>query len=96
MAYLTATKRTAALTDLQLDAWYATLASFPAEILNAAVLEMALTESKFPELGDLYQICRARAIKAGVMDDPYCPTGVTKLTNAEIRAIAQRFQLKVL
>jgi hypothetical protein len=98
MAYLTATKRTASLTGLQLDAWFATLGVFPAEVVNTAVLEMALTDTRFPELGDLYQICRTKAIKAGLLPDPYIPTGdgKPKLTLAEIRTIGERFQLRVL
>lgn len=99
MAYLTATKRTAALTALQLDAWYATLGVFPVEVVNTAVLEMALTDVRFPELGDLYQLCRGKAIRAGLLTETYNPNGQPKkaeITSDEIRAIASRFDLKVL
>lgn len=98
MAHLTAMKRTAELTPLQLDVWHGTLGVFPEEIINAAVLEIALTDVRFPELGDLYQACRVRAIKVGLIKEPYTPNGNPKkdeITAAEIRAIAARLDLKV-
>lgn len=97
MAYLTAMKRTADLTAIQVKAWFATLSGFRPEIINSAVLEMALTDVRFPELGDLYQLCRRKAIKAGDLDEPYNPSGQAKkdeITTTEIREIGARLGLK--
>jgi hypothetical protein len=99
MAHLTAMKRTADLTPIQVQTWHGALGGFAPQIVNAAVLEMALTDVRFPELGDLYQLCRAKAIKAGHMTEPYNPIGQpkkTEITSAEIREIAGRLGLDVL
>lgn len=99
MAHLTAMKRTADLTPVQVQTWHGALGGFAPEIINAAVLEIALTDVRFPELGDLYQLCRGKALKAGLMEEPYVPNGQPKkaeITSAEIREIAGRLGLKVL
>lgn len=87
------------MTDLQLVAWHAAIGTFDVETINAAVLEIALTETRFPEVGDLYQICRRRAVKSGKLTLPYKPNGGNSddkiPTQAEIREIAARFDLKV-
>lgn len=92
-------KRTAALDEIQTIAWHNALGGFSPEILNAAVLEIALTDNRFPEVGDLYQACRRRAIRAGLVKIPYSPLGGDKesasVTEEEIRGIASRFGLKV-
>lgn len=100
MAHLTAMKRTADLSDLQLVTWHGALSVFPKEIINAAVLEIALTDVRFPELGDLYQLCRAKALKAGILKlGPYTPHGDGKektITAAEVREIGARLGLAVI
>jgi hypothetical protein len=74
-------------------AWYAVLAGFPVSVLNAAVLEIALTKERFPEVGDLYAICR-RSLPKG-----YSPMGDGKENDrpskGEIRAVAERLGLEV-
>jgi hypothetical protein len=93
MATLTALKRTASLDDIQIQAWYAVLGGFPATIINAAVLEISLTDNRFPEVGDLYQICRR------CLPRPYAPfasdTDATRPTKSEIAAIAERIGLPI-
>lgn len=90
---LVALKRTANLTEAQVEAWYAVLGDFPAEVLNAAVIEMALTKERFPEVGDLYAICRRTLPK------PYAAHGTGEETErpskSEIRAVAKRLGLEV-
>lgn len=98
MAHLCAMKRTAQLTDLQIEAWYGVLGAFSAPVVNMAVVEMVLTETRFPELGDLYQICRRLAVKRGEIEQPYSPHGTgdsdtSRPTMAEIKAVAQRLGL---
>ena len=101
MAHLIALKRTAALTDLQMTAWHNVLGVFDTDIVNAAVLQIALTDARWPEVGDLYQLCRKLAIKNGRLCLPFFPggTGSDKEsgipTMFEIREIAARFGLKV-
>jgi len=92
-------KRTAALTDIQLEAWYGVLSGFSAAVVNMAVVEMVLTETRFPELGDLYQICLRVAIKRGDIKLPYSPHGTgdektSRPTDAEIRGVAERLGLE--
>jgi len=99
MAHLCAMKRTAALTDIQLEAWYGVLSGFSAAVVNMAVVEMVLTETRFPELGDLYQICLRVAIKRGDIKLPYSPHGTgdektSRPTDAEIRGVAERLGLE--
>lgn len=92
MAALVALKRSAEMTRPQVKAWHAVLGRFPIEVINAAVLEMALTETRFPEVGDLYQICRRRLPKQ------YSPMGETdskRPSRDEIRDVAGRLGLRV-
>ena len=99
MAHLCALKRTAALTDVQMTAWHGVLGIFRHQVINAAVLEMVMSEARFPELGDLYQICRREAIKRGDLKIPYSPHGgdqdTKKPTKSEIAAVASRLGLEV-
>jgi len=93
-------KRTVQLTRTQLTAWHSVLGVFDTDIVNAAMLELALTDSRFPELGDLYQLCREKSFKCGRRERPYSPHGqgekdASKPTTSEIREIAARFGLKV-
>ena len=92
-------KRTAELSKLQLTAWEGVLGGFRAEVINAAVIEMVLTETRFPELGDLYQICRRIAVKRGDIAEPYSPHGTGETngrpTAGEIKAVASRLGLEV-
>ena len=99
MAHLCAMKRTAQLTELQLDTWHSVLGGFRIEIINASVIEMVLSDARFPELGDLYRICKRKAVQAGDMQLPYSPNSGDKEndrpTKAEISAVADRLGLKV-
>lgn len=99
MAHLCALKRTADLTGLQLTTWKGVLGRFRAEVINAAVVEMVLTETRFPEVGDLYQICRRIAIKNGDMVEPYSSHGTGESTGRptteEIKEVAKRLGLEV-
>lgn len=90
---LVALKRTASLTQPQIEAWYAVLGHFPEKWINAAVIEMCLTETRFPEVGDLYTICRRRLPKE------YSPMGdgheTERPSRTEVRAVAKRLGLDV-
>lgn len=90
---LVALKRTADLTPVQIRAWYAVLGGFKIETINAAVIELVLNEVRFPELGDLYAICRRSLPKS------YAPLGHGKEnerpSKAEVRAVAERLGMKV-
>ncbi len=81
------------MTDLQMKAWYAVLADFPATVLNRAIIEVALTKEKFPDVGDLYQICRKSLPKrySAHGDGKECE----KLAPSEIAAVAERLGLKI-
>lgn len=91
-------KRTADLTDLQMTTWYGVLSGFSTRTLNRAMLELVLSESRFPELGDLYQTCRRVAHETGELQRTYSPHAETdskRPTKAEIQAIAERLGLDV-
>lgn len=93
MATLVALKRTADLTAVQMKAWYSVLGAFPIRVVNAAIIELVLTEVRFPEVGDLYTICRRTLPKQ------YAPLGTgienDKPSKAEIATIAARIGLEV-
>lgn len=99
MAHLSAMKRTAQLTDLEMDAWHNVLGGFDTDIVNAAVLEVALTETPFPDLGNLYQAARRHALKAGRIQQAYSPSAtdkdVARTPMAELRDIGERFGLPI-
>lgn len=99
LAHLCALKRTAGFDETQIAAWYGGLAAFPDWIINLAVLELATSETRFPEFGDVYQLCRRQALKAGVMKQPeYSPNGSDrverKITNDEIHTIGSALGLE--
>lgn len=93
MANLSALKRTADMTTIELKAWYAVLAGFPSTVLNRAIIEVALTKERFPDVGDLYQICRRSLPKR------YCAHGdgeeSSRLAPSEIAAVAERLGLQI-
>lgn len=81
------------MTAIELKSWYAVLADFPGQVLNRAIIEVALTKEKFPDVGDLYQLCRKSLPKR------YSPHGDGKefdnLAASEIAAVAERLGLKI-
>jgi hypothetical protein len=83
---------------VQADAWISGLSAFPDWIVNRAILELATSETRFPDFGDVYQLCRRHAITSGVMKPPeYSPNGAEKterkITNAEIHTIGSALGL---
>jgi hypothetical protein len=90
MATLCAMKRTADFTDQQMLAWFAALGHFPASVLSRAVVQLSLQETRFPELGDLYAICRAKTAA-------YAPNGngdaAGKPSNKDVEEIARKLSL---
>lgn len=59
MLVLTTLKRTADFTPVQLRGWFSVLKRFPPNVLNAAVVELATSETRFPELADLFRLCQS-------------------------------------
>lgn len=98
MMLLTGLKRTAQMDKHQLRAHYKILGIFSMPVINRAVLELTLSDSRFPDIGDLYQCCRRHAIKADEMKEPYCPNGDPKkdrqITNDEIHTIGSALGLE--
>jgi hypothetical protein len=97
MAHLSALKRTTEFTDLQVLAWYGGLSKFPAWIINLAVLRLATSQDRFTEFGDVYQLCRREAIRAGLLSEPYVPAGndSRNIPQKEILAIGEAMGLAV-
>ena len=75
MAHLCALKRTSDFTESQVIAWYGVLSMFPAWIINRSVLQLATSQERFPEFGDVYQLCRRAAIQHGLIQESYSPHG---------------------
>ena len=99
MLTLCALKLSAQLTAIQMKAWYSVLCGFQAHVISTAVVEISLTETRFPEVGDLYQICR-KTLPASKREATYCPNGTGPkvergVTTKEVREIAQRLGLPV-
>lgn len=97
MAHLSALKRTTEFTDLQILAWYSGLSTFPAWIINRAVLRLGTSQERFTEFGDVYQLCRREAIRAGLLAEPYVPAGNDSqhITQKELLAIGEAMGLAV-
>jgi len=89
MAHLCALKRTVAFTPEQIQTWYGGLAAFPDWIVNRAVIELATSTDRFPEFGDVYNLCRRQAIQKGLIEQPYSPHSQVdqKITSSEIETI---------
>lgn len=99
MATLAVLKRTTEFTEPEVKGWYAVLSGFPAVLINSAVIEVAISGTRFPEVGDVYLLCRREAIRRGDMTLPYSPHGsdsdTSRPTRDEIRYIAERIGLRV-
>lgn len=98
MAHLCALKRTAGFSDVQIAAWHAALGAFPIHLVNRSVLILAASQERFPEFGDVFQICRQEGYRTGYLKKPYCPTGDAKdttVTAAEIDTMGEALGLKV-
>lgn len=100
MAHLCALKRTSDFTAIQVETWYGGLASFPAWVINRSVLQLATSQERFPEFGDVYQLCRREAIQAGLMQEPYSPHGggddkKSTISRQEITTIGEALGLAV-
>ena len=71
-------------------AWYAALGHFPASVLSKAVVQLSLQETRFPELGDLYAICRTATAA-------YAPNGngsdSGKPSKKDVEEIAKKLSL---
>ena len=82
-------KRTVAFTPEQITTWYGGLSAFPSWIVNRAVIELATSTDRFPEFGDVYNLCRRQAIKKGLIEQPYSPHSQVdqKITSSEIETI---------
>ena len=98
LAHLCALKRTANFTEVQADAWISGLSAFPDWIVNRAILELATSETRFPDFGDVYQLCRRHALKTGIMKQPPISQfsdgkAERKVTNDEIHTIGSALGL---
>lgn len=67
MLALTTLKRTSDFTKQQLNAWFCVLKRFPAKTINLAVVELATSETRFPEVADLFRLCHRKTPR------PYSP-----------------------
>lgn len=98
IANLCALKRTADFTKPQVAAWFAVLGQFPAWCVNRAVVELATSQERFPEVGDLYKIARREAINHGLITEPYSPHGTgdgRHVGTKEVETIAAALNLAV-
>lgn len=94
MLALVALKRTAAFTREQAEAWYAALCGFKPQTINRAVLSVCMSQERFPEVSDVFQLCR----KIQPREQPYNPNGdgkVKPLYDDELCEIATRMGLEV-
>lgn len=92
MAELVRLKRTTEFTKPELRAWYAALRCFPWTVVNRAVIETSLSETKFPDLGDLVRACDKQLPKG------YCAMGGDgpwKPSSSLVQSIAKDLGLDV-
>ena len=98
MAHLCALKRTTDFSDIQVVTWFGGLSAFPAWIINRSILSLATSQERFPEFGDLYQLCRREAIQAGIIQEPYSAHGTSdkpQISRQEITSIGEALGLVV-
>ena len=85
-------KRVVSLTDHQCETWLAVLSVFSESVVNAAILEIGLSEDPFPDLGKLVINCeRRRRADAGTTPQD----GVKRLGSNMVKAVADALQLKI-
>lgn len=93
MLALTTLKRTSNFTPQQLKAWYCVLKRFPARVVNLSVVELATSETRFPEAADLFRKCQSK------MPRGYCPNrgddDMGKPTPSVVESIARDLGLDV-
>lgn len=93
MVALTTLKRTSEFTKQQLNAWFCVLRRFPAATINLAVVELATSQTRFPEVSDLFRLCQAK------MPRGYVPMSgdddLGKPPPSVVRQIAQDLGLSV-
>lgn len=99
LAHLCALKRTTEFSEVQAVAWYGGLRAFPPWIINRAVLNIATSSERFPEFGDVYQLCRREASRNGLLKELYSPHGSSEknemITQQEITTIGDALGLCV-
>lgn len=99
LAHLIALKRTIAFSPEQITVWYQALSMFPAWIINRAVISLAATRQAFPDFADVRDLCKAEALKNGLMKQPaYTAHGTGEgpaVSADEITQIGQALGLKV-
>lgn len=92
-------KKSSEFSKNELRVWYAALQEFPSWIINRAVISQGISQGRFLELGDIYQSCKAEALRQGVLKIPYSPNGTgndtPKATSTEINTIGQALGLVV-
>jgi hypothetical protein len=97
MLALTCGKRTTDFSQAQLKVWHASLCSFPAHVINRGVVEMILDGVRFPEVGDLYDLCR-KQIPKKLTEAAYTAHGkgnAQRVGKNEIEAVAERLGLSL-
>lgn len=98
MAHLCAMKKTTEFTDIQINVWYAILQRFPDWAVNRSVISLGLSSEDFPDVGDMYRLCREQMRKAGLISEPYAPYGTgerSQLTADELDTIGRDLSLVV-
>ena len=85
-------KNQAQFTTHQLETWLATLSIFPPEVVNRAILEIALSTDQFPDCGKVVAKCQVEMAKKTNQVTQADPNKPSKGT---VDRVAAAFNIKV-
>ena len=89
---LCALKNQAQFTAYTIETWAATLSVFPAEVVNMAILEMALSQDPFPDCGKVIAKCQAEMAKRSPVVTQADPA---KPSRGTVKAVAEALGIKI-
>ena len=89
---LCALKNQAQFTAFAIETWAAALSVFPPEVVNAAVLDMALSQDPFPDCGKIIAKCQIEMSKKATIPSQADPN---KPSTNTIKAVAKALGIKI-
>ena len=89
---LCALKNQAQFTAFAIETWAAALSVFPPEVVNMAIIEMALSQDPFPDCGKVIAKCQIEMAKRATTPSQADPA---KPTIGTVRAVAKALGIKI-
>lgn len=89
---LCALKNQAQFTAFAIETWAAALSVFPPEVVNMAVLEMALSQDPFPDCGKVIAKCQMEMARRSTVVSQADPA---KPSRGTVKAVAEALGIKI-